>query len=482
MRWSRKVSFWEHEVTKRQRGKTYTVRWTVEGERHREPLRGKVAADTRKAELMTAYARGERFDIDSGKPESEVRAESVMDWFGATLQYTDTRWPFIGSRQRQSIAEGLSEATLAVLKPSKRRPTDDEIRAALRQWAYAERLHGDDVPEQHSDAIVWLREHTVDMTAFDDEQTGPLIARGILEALSRKQDGTAASANYANRRRTTVNTFFEYAAEVRLIKANPLARVSWKRPQSDDTVDPAVVPNAKQIRRLLATVPAHGKLGKRMEAFFAVMAYAGLRPEEVIALHRDNLELPDEETDDGTAFGEFRLRRADTHAPTRFNDDRSKRRSRRRLKHRSEKTVRRVPIEPRLVVQLRRHIAAFGFGPGDRLFVGPQGGVLSTDRVGKVWREIRPHALTEEELKRDLAKVPYNLRHACVSNWLAAGIDPAQVAEWAGHSVETLLEEYVKCLDGNAERAKRRLLQALAEEDDGNEGGDSAGHGGGEDA
>jgi integrase len=373
----------------------------------------------------------------------------------------------------------MSEATLAVVKASKGRPTDKQIRAALREWAYAERLHGDDVPDVHAETVAWLRENTVDMTAFDDDQNGPLLARGILEALSRKQDGTAASANYANRRRTTVNTFFEYVTELRLIKSNPLTRVSWSRPRSDDTIDPAVVPNAKQIKRLLGKVATRGKLGKRMEAFFAVMAYAGLRPEEVIALHRENIELPGEESDDGSEFGEFRLRRADSHAPTRFNDDRTKRRSRRRLKHRSEKTVRRVPIEPILVAHLRRHIAEFGFGPDDRLFVGPQGGVLSIERVSKVWREIRPDALTEEELKRDLAKVPYNLRHACVSTWLAAGIDPAQVAEWAGHSVETLLEEYVKCLDGNTERAKRRLLQARAEESEDESGDDSPGGKGG---
>ncbi|MEV3937323.1 hypothetical protein AB0K52_15255 [Glycomyces sp. NPDC049804] len=67
-----------------------------------------------------------------------------------------------------------------------------------------------------------------------------------------------------------------------------------------------------------------------------------------------------------------------------------------------------------------------------------------------------------------------------MSNWLAAGIDPAQVAEWAGHSVETPLQEYAKCLDGNAERAKRRLLLALAEEDDDEAKDNAAGEGGGE--
>jgi integrase len=480
MRWSRKVTFWEHEVATRRKGKTYTVRWTVGGKKQRQPLHGKTAADARKAELMVAYANGERFDIDSGLPESELRRETALSWHAATLQFTEAHWPHVGSRQRQSIAEGLSEATLAVLKSGKRPHSADEIRAALREWAYAARIQGDDLPEGHKAVIVWLEENTVDMTAFEDDQTGPALARAILEALSRKQDGTAASANYANRRRTTVNKFFEYATEIRLLRTNPLKGVTMRREKSDDTIDPAVVPNSEQITRLLKAAVEHGDLGKRLEAFFATMAYAGLRPEEAIALHRENAYLPPEVGEDhpdfGKQFGEFRLKRADTHAPTRFNDDRTKRRSRRRLKHRAEKAIRIVPIEPRLLKILRRHIADFGYGPGERLFVGPRHGVLSPDRIGKVWREIRPEALTEDELRRGLAAVPYNLRHACVSGWLAAGIEVAQVAEWAGHSIETLLRVYAKCIDGSVQRAKKRLLQALAEEEsDTEQRGESAG-------
>jgi hypothetical protein len=37
----------------------------------------------------------------------------------------------------------------------------------------------------------------------------------------------------------------------------------------------------------------------------------------------------------------------------------------------------------------------------------------------------------------------------------------AQVAEWAGHSVEVLLKVYAKCLDGHDEVARRRVQEAL---------------------
>lgn len=39
-----------------------------------------------------------------------------------------------------------------------------------------------------------------------------------------------------------------------------------------------------------------------------------------------------------------------------------------------------------------------------------------------------------------LARTPYDLRHAAVSTWLNGGVPPADVAAWAGHSVEVLLK------------------------------------------
>ena len=43
-----------------------------------------------------------------------------------------------------------------------------------------------------------------------------------------------------------------------------------------------------------------------------------------------------------------------------------------------------------------------------------------------------------------LMEVPHSLRQAAVSTWLCTTSDPAQVAEWAGHSVAVLLKLYAK--------------------------------------
>jgi hypothetical protein len=42
-------------------------------------------------------------------------------------------------------------------------------------------------------------------------------------------------------------------------------------------------------------------------------------------------------------------------------------------------------------------------------------------------------------------------------------VAPAQVAEWAGHSVAVLLRIYAKCIDGQDQLNKRRIQDILRE-------------------
>ena len=56
--------------------------------------------------------------------------------------------------------------------------------------------------------------------------------------------------------------------------------------------------------------------------------------------------------------------------------------------------------------------------------------------------------------------------------WLNGGIPPAQVADWAGHSVAVLLKVYAKCIDGQDQAARRRIEDALG---DPGSGGDAPG-------
>jgi integrase len=70
-------------------------------------------------------------------------------------------------------------------------------------------------------------------------------------------------------------------------------------------------------------------------------------------------------------------------------------------------------------------------------------------------------ALTPQQAESVLARRPYDLRHACLSTWLNAGVPPARVAERAGHSVDVLLRIYANCVEGDDEIALTRIGKAL---------------------
>ena len=121
---------------------------------------------------------------------------------------------------------------------------------------------------------------------------------------------------------------------------------------------------------------------------------------------------------------------------------------------------------------LRRHLETFECGVGGRLFVtriGRAGVPVSPPYVNPVpmntvyraWQRARAAALTPEQNASALARRPYDLRHACLSTWLNAGVPPARVARWAGHTVEVLLRVYANCVDGDDEVALRRIEAAL---------------------
>ena len=130
--------------------------------------------------------------------------------------------------------------------------------------------------------------------------------------------------------------------------------------------------------------------------------------------------------------------------------------------------MRLVPAHPELVAILRAHLNAFPCSPDGRLFVARTGIAgrplpapflkpMAMGTAYRVWKLARERALTPQQASSPLARRPYDLRHACVSTWLNAGVPATQVAEWAGHSVNVLLRVYAKCVYGQEDAAKMRI-------------------------
>ncbi|PXY17920.1 integrase [Prauserella coralliicola] len=241
--------------------------------------------------------------------------------------------------------------------------------------------------------------------------------------------------------------------------------MKWSAPKPSRAIDRRRVANPIQVRTLLREVRATKRSGARLYACYAAMYFAGLRPEEAVNLNVENLTLPEPKWDSRKEewvydWGEIYVEEATPHAGSAWTDS-GKPRDRRGLKHRERGEGRPVPCPPELTAILREHLDQFGTGPRGELFVGDGGGEVPAVTWHRVWRAARQATFTESVAAGPLVARPYDLRHAAVSTWLNAGIDPTEVAEWAGHSVDVLLQVYAKCLDGQDRVSKAKVQRAL---------------------
>ncbi len=439
------VRIWETRTKQRARGVTYQVRWSTAKQPKSRTFSTKKLADSFRAKLLTAARGGEPFDIESGLPVSAVPAQAGPTWYEFAVTVMDQKWTNASPRHRKSTAEGLTTITTAMTTGGKS-PDAKQLRLALMHWAFnpPTRRATPEPPAEYRDSLQWIEENTRPLTDLND----PLVLRSVLEHLARKLDGTAASPSTANRKRAALSMAIGYAVEAGLLEANPLQKVRIKRKGAHDQVDPRVVVNPEQARTLLAAVHQNTP---ELTAYFGCLYYAAMRPSEAHNLRTRDLNLPG-----GDGWGTAILSGSYQVAGKSWTDDGAVGEER-ELKHRPPTATRRVPLPPPLVHLLKEHLNEFAAGPDGRLFV---------TRVGPMGRPVaraRRAAFTKEPAESPLARRPYDLRHAAVSTWLAAGVDATLVAEWAGHSVAVLLKVYAHTIEGRDQIARDRIEQALSD-------------------
>ncbi|MFC5719850.1 tyrosine-type recombinase/integrase [Streptomyces gamaensis] len=431
-------------------------------------------ADGRRAQLIAALQNGEQFDTEQGVPVSELRALNTVTWYQHALAYTVMKWPHIAAKHRASIADALSTASPALVRPGATgRPAPSALRTALYAWAFrlvlvtdkngasvhVPRAEAEEPPTEIARALAWIAENSLPMT----EAARPANIRRALDAISRRLDGNAAAENTTRRKRMILNNAFEYAIECEQLDVNPLKRVDWRPPDTDEEVDFRFVPGPKLAKALIQAVRDQGTRGEHLEAFFGCMYYAAMRPGEVAALKDTDLSLPDEEHAD--EWGEVILAESRPEVASGWTDD-GLPYERRGLKRRARKATRPVPIPPELVWMLREHIRRHGLASDGRLFRAVRGGRVRSTEYCELWQTARETVLSPEELATPLADVPYKARHAGISLWIQAGVEPPEVARRAGHSLAVLYRVYAKILNGRQGHANRLIAEALRDPGD----------------
>ncbi|MET9408657.1 hypothetical protein ABZX90_23245 [Streptomyces sp. NPDC002935] len=288
----------------------------------------------------------------------------------------------------------------------------------------------------------WFERKSLPTSALADR----MKVRAALDALTKKLDGTTASASTIHRKRAIFYNAPGYAVDAGRLPDNPLPQVQWKAPeQVDEELDPACVPDPRQALALLDAVRAQSARGRHLVAFFGCMYYAAARSAEVIGLQMQDCDLP------RCGWGALRLRETRPRTGSAWTDS-GEEHDKRGLKHRPRKSVRTVPVPPDPV--------AYGVAPDGRLFRTQRGGLIQDTGYGEVRAQAR-RALTPSQHASQPAKRPYDLRHATASIWLSSGVEPQVVAARAGHSVAVLFRVYAKCLAGAAATANARIEAML---------------------
>jgi hypothetical protein len=474
-RWTYLVRIWDVKPYKGKRRTTYVCRWVVAGKQFTRTLTTRKLADSFRASLTTAAAKGEPFHRESGLPRSMQAEANTITWYEHACAFVDMKWPHASPRHRKNIAEALASVTPSLLATDRGAPGRAELRHALYTWSFNTSARSTEPADKVRRTAQWAASNTVTLSAMTDAA----VIRRALDALALTLKGTPAAANTVAWKRAVFYGALRYAVELGHLPSNPIDRVQWSGPRNAESIDRRVVVNHRQARKLLAAVREGAPA---MEAFYACMYYAALRPAEVIHLRAANVTLPSDE--DPSDWGELLLTGSTQYIGEAWGAGHGERREDRALKHRADSETRRVPVCPDLVRILRAHLDAFGTGPDGRLFVtrvgkfgkpvaGPYASPITPNTYARIWRNARKAAFTPQQAASPLAARPYDLRHAAVSTWLNAGVPATQVAEWAGHSVHVLLKVYAKCIDGQESSALRRIEAALRLGDEGPAAGTS---------
>ena len=461
------VKIWDNQAVKGKRRTSYRVRWMVANRRppFSKTFHTRTLADSFRSGLVSAARKGEAFDTEVGLPMSLMPKETGPTWLDFAVDFITMKWPEASPGHRRSTVDGLVTITLAMTTGDEVPPKPAAVRHALRKWALnpPARAKSPEPPEKYAAAMKWISKRSRPLSDLADTA----VTRAVLEAIGRKLNGDQAAAATNNRKRAAFSSAIVYALERGHLDMNPLHRVKVKRREVDDELDMRVVVNHKQARALLAAVRAQAPA---FEAFFGCIYYAALRPSEVRNVRVQDLHLPE------SGWGEVTLRGSYQDTGKAWTDD-GELGEERGLKHRVRTAVRPVPLAPPLVQLLRRHLEEFETGPDGWLFVNrvgrgghPLPASLSRpvplSAVGRELKAAREKAFSATEQRSPLAARAYDLRHAAVSTWLAAGVPATQVATWAGHSVEVLLKVYAHVVAGQEGVARRRIEDALREDGD----------------
>ncbi|MGK4906522.1 tyrosine-type recombinase/integrase [Streptomyces albus] len=456
------VRIYDIERRERAKGFTYRVVWKVGPKKHSKTYGTKALADARRSDLLTAVKRGEPFSVETGLPVSRTSKAAETNWYDFAIGFVDKSWPHTSGNDRKNMAKAMTAATVALLRTSPKQFDGVRLRTALREWAFNTKRRTDpDEPAPDDIRVIldWVKRNTLPMSAWEK----PEHVDAVISALGTRLDGTAAAPSSVTRNRRIMNRAMEHAVRHGVLRSNPLPKgrgESGGAPKVAQAVDKRSLLNRQQVAALLDWIGRRPRHGVVYQAFFATLCYAGLRPEEAVALRVADAYLPEEgelDEDGELAWGEFVVHEAQPEVGSQWTDT-GHPHEQRFLKGRADGDTRTVPVHPDLAVLLRRVVMRYDLRPADLLFPGERnGGMLAGSVFRRLWNKAREAVLPPHVYESPAGRRVYDCRHICLTEWLNQGVPPAQVAAWAGNSVPVLLAIYARCIEGRRADYLKRI-------------------------
>lgn len=266
---------------------------------------------------------------------------------------------------------------------------------------------------------------------FDHHTLGELVAQpSLIDDLMHQLDREGVGRPSQRKLLTILSALMTDRVRVGEITANPVHRALKPKMPPRRAVRPFAPVVIERIRQAVGGREVKAASGERAQGdalLVSLMAYAGLRPQEAIALEWGDVGDRVLTVDKAASFGE----------------------------HKATKTeaVRTVPIAPTLMADIDRWRTHAGT-PVDHALVLPAraGGLWSHSAYNnwrlRVWRPaVGTVAATDDNLAPLAAARPYDCRHSFVSLHLRAGEDPLRVAQWAGHSPAVMWKHYAHLIE-----------------------------------
>lgn len=427
----------------------FVLDWRVDGRSRTRAFPTRLAAEQFRSELYASLVAHERFDPATGLPVSWHRPD-VASFYEWCREWLAGEWATWSPRTRIAAVEALAYVVPVAVHRAAPALSGKDAKA-LRSYL------GEVLPPAPKGRPVdafgdpYQPERVERFETFLDRwspRLDELDRRLLADAESRlavRADGRPRGSSFS-RYVKIARQCLERAVELDLLAANPWPPRSRGHANrkavrkaagrgSGPLVDVETLPSVVEFTRLVDSMVSHQPASLQYRVMCETMFYGGLRPSEVVDLRLEDCRFPAEP--DG--FGEIRVRRAFVGLEEPGDPKTGERR---------------VQIPPVLAASLAGHAERSGIVEGF-LFRTRSG----SRPTGSNWDRILHRACAKSGL-RPLR--PYDLRHACATNWLNAGVSQGDCAARLGHSVETLHRFYVGVLSGDVVANNARIAAFLA--------------------